>query len=120
MIEFPAYLVPLLDNYSITFDDNRYQTEFDDGLKKSRLLSCATYKVITMTYHACKDHLIDFETWYKNTIKFGQKKFCWVDPCTGKQEIAKIRDIPNYAPDNQCIDSWNISISLEVKCATTV
>lgn len=118
MLEFPKYLIPLLDDYQVTMDDNRKFTEMEDGFKKSKLNSCGTYEVITLAYHACKSHLLEFREWFKKDTKLGQKKFCWQDPCTGENYLAKIRDMPSWSPEDQCLEYWTISLTLEVRCVT--
>ena len=117
MPDFPTYMQPKLDGYNISFEDNRLEAQVESGHKKTRGRSCRTYKTIKLNFYCCKDHLMEFEDWYKNETLFGAKRFCFIDPCTSKAEIARFTEMPSMSPvSDLCLEEWEVSISVEVEC----
>lgn len=116
MIEFPSNLVPLINSFGQSVRPVIDRSQFESGPDRQRVNSCGQYIDYSIVYSVCGcDGLDSFIEWFCDTLKNGSKSFRWFDPCAKKFVKARIADGTYSAtPDNANLDSFNVSLNIEV------
>ena len=112
MATWPLTNYVLIDGYSENPPNNAIRSEMDEGPPKTRRMSIAARRPITVQKHLNKSQVAILDTFYDTTLVNGTIEFDWVHPRTGSSVEMMFTEPPVY--ESLGGTSWMVSMKLEI------